>query len=313
VAVSVQPRRGRAPLPRREGIAPVRDRLLAMLVLAALLHAILLLGLTFGAGPHEAARTPELDVMLVTDEVPEASRNERAAYLAQRTQLGSGNTDSARHIASPSSRGALASTATTDAAGGAGRAQRNDAADRQLLATHGRSPEIRYIGEIATAGETAAMPLMIGELEGEPRSGRGDSVELLLRGRPDARHWVAPDTRASKLAPYLAAWKRKVERVGTLNFPIAARNAGLSGSPVIEVEIAANGRLVGATVRRSSGYGSLDESAMSILRLASPFDPFPPDLADDYSRLRFAYQWDFVAGALQTGAVTVSADTASGP
>ena len=59
-------------------------------------------------------------------------------------------------------------------------------------------------------------------------------------------HWVTPDTRASRLAPYLAAWKRKVERVGTLNFPSAARNAGLSGSPVVEVEIGANGRLHGS-------------------------------------------------------------------
>jgi protein TonB len=283
-----------------------------MLVLAALLHAIVLLGLTFSGGPRDVGRTPELDVMLVTDEVPEASRNERAAYLAQRTQLGSGNTDRTRHIASPSSRGALARQAAT-ASGGTGHAHRNEAADRQLLATNGETADIRYIGESATGDEAAAMPLMIGELEGEPRSGRGDSVELLLRGRPDARHWVAPDTRASKLAPYLAAWKRKVERVGTLNFPTVARNAGLTGSPVIEVEIGASGRLIGAAVRRSSGFGSLDESALSILRLASPFDPFPPELAADYSRLRFAYQWEFVAGALQTGAVTVSSDTASGP
>jgi hypothetical protein len=52
---------------------------------------------------------------------------------------------------------------------------------------------------------------------------------------------------------------------------------------------------------------------MGILKLASPFDPFPPDLAAEYSQLRFAYQWDFVAGSLQTGAVTVSSDTESGP
>jgi periplasmic protein TonB len=312
VAASLQLKRGRVNLPQREGAAPVRDRLMAMLLLTAMLHAIVLLGLSFGASPLSRGKTPELDVMLVTDEVPEAKTNDRAAYLAQRTQIGSGNTDRAQRIASPASRGALASSAEDAAAAQSANAHRSDSGDQRILVTSGESPEIRYLGEVTASG-AAALPLIIGDTEGSPRSGRGDAVELLLRGKSDAQHWVTPDTRASRLAPYLAAWKRKVERVGSLNFPTAARNAGLSGSPVVEVEIGANGKLIEAAVRRSSGFGSLDESAMSILKLASPFDPFPPDLAAEYSRLRFAYQWDFVAGALQTGVVTASSDTESGP
>jgi protein TonB len=299
--------------PLREGAAPVRDRLMAMLLLTAMLHAIVLLGLSFTSGSAlSPAKTPELDVMLVTDDVPEAKSNDRAAYLAQRTQIGAGNTDRPQRVGSPASRGALASSANANSARNAADVFRNSAGDRQYLATTGETPEIRYIGDISAAAGPA-VPLIIGDTEGNPRSGRGDAVELLLKGKPDAQHWVTPDTRASKLAPYLAAWKRKVERVGTLNFPTAARNRGLSGSPVVEVQIGANGKLIEATVRRSSGFGSLDESAMSILKLASPFDPFPPDLAADYSQLRFAYQWDFVAGSLQSGAVTVSSDTESGP
>jgi periplasmic protein TonB len=291
----------------------VRDRFMAMLLLTALLHAIVLLGVSFTQGNAlNAGKTPELDVLLVTDEVPEARSNERAAYLAQRTQIGAGNSDQA-HIASPASRGALTNPRRSESVRDAQDDHDSDAADRQLLTSSGESPDIRYIGAVTATGGAASLPLLIGATEGDPRSGRGDAVELLLKGSADAQHWVTPDTRASKLAPYLAAWKRKVERLGTLNFPTAARNAGLSGSPVVEVEIAPNGRLVSASVRRSSGHGSLDEAVMSILKLASPFDPFPPDLAAEYARLRFAYQWDFVAGALQTGAVTVSSDTASGP
>ena len=299
--------------PVREGAAPVRDRLMAMLLLTAMLHAIVLLGLSFtSGGALSPARTPELDVMLVTDEVPEAKSNDRAAYLAQRTQMGAGNTERSQRIGSPASRGALASSANGHSARDAADVSRNSAGEKQYLATTGETPEIRYIGDISPAAGPP-LPLIIGDTEGNPRSGRGDAVELLLKGKPDAQRWVTPDTRASKLAPYLAAWKRKVERVGTLNFPTAARNRGLSGSPVVEVQIGANGKLMEATVRRSSGFGSLDESALSILKLASPFDPFPADLAAEYSQLRFAYQWDFVAGSLQTGAVTVSSDTESSP
>jgi periplasmic protein TonB len=287
---------------------------MVMLLLTALLHAIVLLGLTFTAGnPIGGGKTPELDVLLVTDEVPEAQANERAAYLAQRTQIGAGNTEQPQRISSPASRGALTPWRSGDPGQDRVNTRRNGAAEHELLLSSGVSSDIRYVGEVQANDGTPPLPWMVGETEGQPRSGRGDAVELLLRGAPDTQHWVTPDTRASKLAPYLANWKRKVERVGSLNFPTVARTAGLSGSPVVEVQIGATGKLMQATVRRSSGHGALDEAAMAILKLASPFDPFPADMAADFAQLRFAYQWDFVAGTLQTGAVTVSSDTASGP
>jgi len=298
--------------PLREGRAPVSERLTAMLLLAALLHAIVILGLTFTVAGHGGgSESPQLDVLLVTDEVPEAQSNDRAVYLAQRNQVGSGNTDQALSAASPASRGAPETRA--DGGHGADNQSVANRMDKPVLASSAPASDIRYIGAAPTAAAAEALPEMIGDTPGEPRSGHGDAVELLLRGKGNDEHWVTPDTRASRLAPYLASWKRKVERVGNLNLPTAVRSAGLSGSPVVEVEIGANGRLRAASVRRSSGSGALDEAALTILKLASPFDPFPADLAAGYSQLRFAYQWDFVAGALHSGAVTVSSDTPKGP
>lgn len=298
--------------PLREGRAPVSERLTAMLLLAALLHAIVILGLTFTAAGHGGGgESPQLDVLLVTDEVPEAQSNDQAVYLAQRTQVGSGNTDLPLASASPASRGAP--DTRTDAGRNADSQSAANRPDNPVLASSAPSSDIRYIGEAPAQQQAEALPEVIGDTPGEPRSGHGDAVELLLRGKGNAEHWVTPDTRASRLAPYLASWKRKVERVGNLNLPSAVRNAGLSGSPVVEVEIAANGRLREASVRRSSGSGALDEAALTIVKLASPFEPFPADLAQGYSQLRFAYQWDFVAGALHSGAVTVSSDTSKGP
>jgi protein TonB len=297
----------------REGRAPVAERLTAMLFLAALQHAIVILGLTFAVVGHGGGSdTPQLDVLLVTNEVPEAQSNEQAVYLAQRTQAGSGNSTEALPPASPASRGAPYSRADASQASG-GNSTAAERLDKPVLASSAPSSDIRYFGEAAAAPAADVLPEFIGDTPGEPRSGHGDAVELLLRGKANAEHWVTPDTRAARLAPYLMAWKRKVERVGNLNLPSAVRNAGLSGSPVVEVQIAASGRLQRANVRRSSGSGALDEAALTILKLASPFEPFPVDLSADYSQLRFAYQWDFVAGSLQSGAVTVSSDTRSGP
>ncbi len=296
----------------REGRAPVRERLTAMLLLTALLHAVVILGLSFTGGARGGGDdSPQLDVLLVTNQVPEAAANEHAAYLAQRTQLGSGNSDASLPPTSPASRGVAVPPG--DVSREAGRSRGSDEHDQRVLTSTAASPDIRYFDQAPAPAADASLPQFIGETDGQPRSGRGDGLELLLKGHANADHWVTPDTRASKLAPYLAAWKRKVERVGTLNFPSAARSAGLSGSPVVEVEIAADGRMRQARVRRSSGYGTLDEAALTILRLASPFDPFPADLAAEYARLRFAYQWDFVAGSLQSGAVTASSDAATGP
>ncbi len=278
----------------------MRERLTAMLFLTALLHAIVILGVGFSGGLTRGQEAPQLDVLLVTNQVPEARSNEQAVYLAQRTQLGAGNTDERAPPGSPASRGAI-STAPEPRSGEALRTREADSMrhDERLLTTTATTPDVRYFGEAQDASTAAAMPELLADTPGAPRAGRGDALELLLRGKSTEEHWISPDTRASRLAPYLAEWKRKVERVGTLNFPSAARRQGLSGSPVVEVEIAADGRLRSARVRRSSGFGALDQAALTILRLASPFNPFPPDVAADFSRLRFAYQWDFVAGNLQ--------------
>jgi protein TonB len=305
VTVSQQFRRNVTAASLGEGRAPVRERLMAMLFLTALLHAIVILGLTFTVSSHgSAGDSPQLDVLLVTHDVPEAQSNEQAAYLSQRTQLGSGNTDAAAATGSPASRGAAPALNENEP---------EPAASDEWLHSSAPSTDIRYMSNNSTPSVAQPPPEWVGDSPGEPRSGRGDAVELLLRGRSHGERWITPDTRASELAPYLASWKRKVERVGTLNFPIAARTARLSGSPVVEVEIGADGRLRQANVRRSSGQGALDEAALTILRLASPFDPFPAELASHFARLRFAYQWDFLAGTVQAGAVTSSSDTPSGP
>jgi protein TonB len=101
-----------------------------------------------------------------------------------------------------------------------------------------------------------------------------DSEQLVLRGRSARELVVTPNTRESDVAVYLDAWKRKVERVGTLNFPLEARRQGLSGSPVLWVAVCADGGMSELIGRSSSGHTELDQAALAILKLATPFDPF---------------------------------------
>ncbi len=294
-----------------EGGAPVRERLMSMLFMAAIAHAIVILGLSFSAG-GTLPEAPGMEVLLVSEDLPEASRNDQATYLAQRTQLGAGNT---RTLATGSPEAQLAAASAHDTASEHGKSAQTVPAggtlgEERTLTTGAPAPVIRWLGQVGDDAAAAARQADSGEVA---RRGRGDAQELVLRGDPKTGRWISPDTRASRLAPYLDAWRRKVERVGTLNFPSAARRADLSGSPVIEVALGADGRLIEATIRRGSGHAEIDQAALLILQLASPFEPFPRELARDYDALRFAYQWEFFGGQLGTGTVTTGANSAGNP
>lgn len=130
-----------------------------------------------------------------------------------------------------------------------------------------------------------------------------DGVELRMRGEAMHQLWIAADTRESNVAVYLDSWRRKIERVGTMNFPSIVRRDRFSGTPVIEVTIGADGKLLQTTVRRSSGHVEIDEAAMRILKLASPYDPFPGELAAKHDEIRIAYEWQFLGGAAQGAGV----------
>ncbi len=129
-----------------------------------------------------------------------------------------------------------------------------------------------------------------------------------MRGPQRDELWVTPDTREALVAPYLVAWRIKIERLGTMNFPQAAWRAPGTRNPDVEVAILADGTLESATIVRSSGSAKLDQAVVDILKLASPFDPFPKELAEKHRLLRFTYGWEF-QNAGRHGTVTAPADS----
>jgi protein TonB len=287
----------------REGKAPVRDRLLTMIFLAALLHGLIIIGLTFNASAGGHGSAPGLEVLLVSDELPESDKNDSATYLAQRTQLGSGNT---REAVAPRNRAASVPVPAQqglpngDSLGKGGEESGNP--DERVLTTTAWNVQVHYLAPPGNAGSARNRPLLLDSQPADQPGPQDDAGPAQLRGPKRDELWITPDTRAATLAPYLDAWRRKVERIGTINYPTAART--VRASPVIEVGIASDGKLDRAVIRRSSGHPELDQAALQILKLASPFDPFPPELAHDYRVLRFAYEWQFVGGRVEAGKVS---------
>ncbi len=285
----------------REGKAPVRDRLLVMMFLAALAHGLLILGLTFGSPREDRGSAPGLQVLLVSDEVPEADRNDTASYLAQRTQLGSGNT---RDSVAPRNRASSVPIPQQEgvedgkALGPTGEVEGAD--DERVLTSTGWNIHVQYLADEGSTGTSRERPLLLQQQTSEHPGLEDDEGPAQLRGPKRDELWTTPDTKAATLAPYLDSWRRKVEHVGTIHFPAAAR-IRQNANPVIEVVIAADGSLRKAEIRRSSGSVELDNAALQTLKLAAPFDPFPPELAHERQMLRFVYEWQWQrGGALST-------------
>ena len=105
----------------------------------------------------------------------------------------------------------------------------------------------------------------------------------------------ASDARGhtATLTAYEEAWQAKVEHIGNLNYPEAARNQGLSGSLNVAVAIRPDGSLYSVQILKSSGNPIIDEGAIKIVRLSAPFAPLPQDLLRDIDILVITRSWRF--------------------
>jgi protein TonB len=277
---------------------PVSDRLATAVFVAALAHGLFILGVKF-ATPALDRQLPTLEILLQPDGADDPKVNEHAAYLAQRTRHGHGTGDTGHRTSLPEAQPQPADAKSTpvdpDAVETSPAMPRGDVSvlskrtfDAERLPAGADTPDTRplFYAQPSTPAPTVALNASL--------SGR----ELHLHGQSAPDGTLLADTRESAIATYLDGWKRRIERVGTLNFPNEARRQGMSGSPVVEVAVHADGTLETAVVRRTSGHPVLDDAAIGIVRIAAPFDPFPTALRERYPVLRFAYEWQFQNGRL---------------
>jgi protein TonB len=288
------------------GLPPANDRMLTTCFLAALFHGIVILGVTFSSQGSKAGgdEAPGLEVILVNDQAPSVASNPNAQYLSERNQKGSGNTlKRERALIPKSSLMAVERSGIPSGDGLAAQQSGADLGDEELIATHMPSQKILYFAAPTAASVPSQLPLLLEKRPDLAMTPNDDGVELRMRGEAAHQLWIAADTRESDVAVYLDSWRRKIERVGTMNFPDVARRQKLSGTPVIEVTIGSDGKLLQTVVRRSSGHVEIDEAAMRILKLAAPFDPFPGELTAKHDEIRIAYEWQFLGGASQGAGV----------
>ncbi|WP_295882612.1 energy transducer TonB [uncultured Thiohalocapsa sp.] len=121
---------------------------------------------------------------------------------------------------------------------------------------------------------------------------RIDARNARAAGR-QRRKAISTSTREYRYASYMEAWRRKVERIGNLNYPQEAKEKALFGSLILHVAVRADGSLEGVRVVRSSGHAVLDQAAVRIVQLAAPFAPFPADIKAETDVLDITRVWQF--------------------
>jgi len=276
-----------------------RSRVLTASVAASLLlHAILLsVHFKFPKELRWNSSNQTLDVILVN--AKSRQRPARVDALAQVDLDGGGDTDQDRRAKSnlpvidPRTPGRnLAQTQR--------RMKALEAQQRKLLAqTHLSNAHLRAQAEPRDGADEAAT-----------RPGGRDLADLSLAAmrlqaqidrqteayqkRP-RKHFIGASAVEYRFAQYEEDWRQKVERVGTVNYPAAARGKHY-GNLRMTVTLRADGNVDSIELDRSSGLKVLDDAAFRIVRMASPYALFPPQIRRDTDLLVITRTWFFGRG-----------------
>ena len=107
------------------------------------------------------------------------------------------------------------------------------------------------------------------------------------------RRFLGARAKAADDALYLEAWRQKVERIGNLNYPSAAKNQKIYGKLQLTVSIRADGSVENIHIDKSSGSKVLDGAAMNIVRLAAPYAKFSREMKKTTDILGITRTWTF--------------------
>ena len=276
---------------------PGPDRLPAMLFLAALFHGILILGVTFN--PELANRFADaisLEVTIVANPDQQIDRPDEAAYLAQASQEGGGNTAEKIRPSAPLQSAMPVDNEGREDGSALNDAQAHAASSDEVLATSNDTDEQVELNprEVPQPETTIAVAMEAGAEATLPLPQEADATLLLTDDDPQQRI-ISADTRESVAAAYLDAWKRRVEAVGAAYLPEIADLDGLVGSPTMLVTIDRNGELVDVEVSRSSGSTILDLASVDIIQRSAPFNAFSPEMLERYDEhvaLEYKFQYN---------------------
>jgi protein TonB len=276
----------------------VSDRVLATALAGSILLHVFVLALKFSPFDLSALdRGPPLEVALVN--AKSKSKPTKAEILAQANLDGGGNTDANRRAKTPLPV-LPRESANNDLAVATQKVETLEKQTKELMTQLRTPPAVApAVPKPADMPDPTVLPsaaeLMQRTLEAV-RLEAQIAKEMDAYAKRPKRRFVGARAEEYRFARYVEDWRLKVERVGNLNYPEAARAQKLYGSLLLTVGIRTDGSVESVTVDRGSGQKILDLAATRIVEMASPYAPFPPDIKRDTDILYITRTWTFAPG-----------------
>ncbi|WP_455375734.1 energy transducer TonB [Kaarinaea lacus] len=279
------------------------DRLGLTIFFAIVVHALIILGVSFSK--YDRSKLPEklpgLEITLVQSQSDK--KIEDADFLAQANQEGGGEQSDELEKPSSLSEPMLASGDTGEVAEVVPETEIATATDPQkkeiLTATSKSEHKIalqKASEDMPTDREHVTSKQLLKQSKVMARLSAEVDVSRKVTSKKPRTKFLTANAKEYRFANYEDSWSKKVERIGTLNFPDEAARAHLTGNLRMTVVVAADGSVLDIKITKHSGHKILDDAAVRIVKMAAPFARFPEDISKDYDQLVIVRTWQFLAG-----------------
>jgi protein TonB len=275
------------------------DRLGMMLLVAVIIHALFILGVVFDLNPPTQENSEKaLDIIVIRNPKPEAN-DSKADFLAEQSQKGGGELEEKKRVTAEPANPTLkpkpqkqAEALPTPPA--------QSAPEKKVLVqqqAQQKKPVITPKPKIENKPKKISMDQLLASTQSE--------IDLLTaeidqrkqtQSKQPRRKYINSSTQEYKYAAYLSAWRKKVEDIGNLNYPDEAKKKKIYGNILMTVVLKPDGKVSSINIRHSSGHQLLDDAAIRIVNLASPFAPFPDNIRAETDELVITRTWQFVSG-----------------
>lgn len=283
-------------MPQR--LTPSTERLGITLFLAALAHIAIILGVGFTVKQLPAQNT-SLDITLstfISEKAPD-----KADFLAQSNQQGSGSLEEEAAPTTTELAEFQDSKVQPIQIDSAPEQQLEMVQEQPLLMTQATSWQ--QLEKQYENTEQQLSPEALPERDNPQISAEIASLKAALAierqeyaKRPRISRQNTAATKQDISAQYRDEWRRKVEAIGNMNYPQAARQDGIYGSLRLLVVVSKDGALQEMRILEPSGEPILDLAALDIMRKSAPFSPFDRELASQFDQIEIIRTWRFERG-----------------
>jgi protein TonB len=272
------------------------DRLGFALFLAIAIHAIVIFGIGFAFMQRSAA---PLSLEVTLAQRPTDQENDDASLLAQANQLGSGELLERKDITtdkqSPFDDSVLRDT--QPAPQPEPPQQQGEHSQQNLITT--RSDSYAIDDSLSKQGETQSSrrdtPQVMPVDALSSLHARLDQQKQAYNKIPNTLRLTSANTKAADHAPYLNYWIEKVEKTGNLYYPERARLGKLYGDILMVVTLLPDGSVDNIEIVSSSGHTTLDQAAITTVKLAAPFAAFPQRMSE-FDKMEITRTWRYMPG-----------------